>query len=160
MTTKLDLLFDDLIEIDPIYESLDNIESKYECFVTFDVEKMNSLQLSYYYEFEFIDKILHVEVESGINRGTVIVDHSWESISEEMINKSDFVIDIEAEKEPWDNKNLPDGDINQEKDHIIKFIKRGNYNNHPIYKSVYLDINYESKNIKIIDFMKINKNLK
>lgn len=69
-----------LSEIDPRSNiEVKQFEALYECELSCTTEKINSLQFTYYYEVYFKDdSTLFVEIESGINNGTVVNHADWE----------------------------------------------------------------------------------
>lgn len=74
---NIDLLIEDLCH----HHHSDNIkpiEEKHNCKITLDVEKINSLQYTYYYEIDFgKEENFFLEIESGINNGTQVNNESW-----------------------------------------------------------------------------------
>lgn len=81
---KEDFNTDDLVEFlfeaDPNYiEEIKNIEHRFNCNISFDIEKHHALQFTYYYEIDYgLKEMFFVEIESGINNGTQINNEAWD----------------------------------------------------------------------------------
>lgn len=79
MKIDIDNFLDELSYTDPKYKKdIEIIEKKFNCKISCDVEKHNSLQYTYYYEVDFgVQEYFYVEIESGINNGTRLNSAEW-----------------------------------------------------------------------------------
>lgn len=76
-------------------KEIKQIEDKYNCKITLDVEKINSLQYTYYFEMDFgLEENFFAEIESGINNGTQINNESWGYSSQEKTKIIEVLKDI------------------------------------------------------------------
>ncbi len=89
-----------LSEIDPRYDpryeqEIPVLEAEYECEISDYVEKHNALQFTYFYEVDFgVDEMFFVEIESGINNGTVIRSAEWGESTRELTKRIEVLTDI------------------------------------------------------------------
>ena len=71
-----ELLIEQLFNCDPSSKKdIKLIEDGFKCSIVCNTEKINSLQYNHYYSVDFnIGDSFEVAIESGINRGTVLID--------------------------------------------------------------------------------------
>ncbi len=77
------------------------LERLFHCEINVNVEKHNELQYTYYYTItsELVEGELHLEIESGINNGTLILEASVSSSLKPKFRAVEVFKDIELDKE-------------------------------------------------------------
>ena len=62
-------------------EDLPSVEKKFHCQIEMNSEKHNELQFDHYYTItsKLIKAKLYLQIESGIDRGTILVDYSFDN---------------------------------------------------------------------------------
>lgn len=72
-------LVDEIVEMLVNGYDIKEIEKKYQCSIDFTEEKHHALQYTFYYTVKLPDgKPFYVEIENGINNGTVVRDINYE----------------------------------------------------------------------------------
>lgn len=97
-----DLFLEKLCGIDVACKvEISELETEFSCRISIDTEKHNQLQYTHYYEVDFNkEECFFVEIENGINNGTVLISAEW-GISTKKSTKivevlKDVVFDEEA----------------------------------------------------------------
>lgn len=128
-----DEFFEDLFED---FDSFKKFEVKYHCTVSVSKEKHNELQYTYYFDIysDLIDGELFLEIESGINNGTQLLDYSF---GENLLPKSrtvevlkDIVLDEEKTKKLGFSVLKAKAVLSRHKAEILKLIRNQSYDNY------------------------------
>jgi len=114
---------------------LSSIEEKWNCKISMDKEKHNVLQYTYYYEADFgFDENLVIEIESGINNGTVIHSAEWGSYVRDYGTIANVLIDIVLDnnfyKEGSFLKKKAQAILDMNKQKLFDFHRQNNYDNY------------------------------
>lgn len=155
---------DELCEIDPNYESeVKALEEKYKCSISFDIEKHNSLQYTYFYEVDFgLEDNFFVEIESGINNGTQLNHEEWGIDSKETTKivevLKDIVLDMDYYEQGSFMAKKAQAVLDANKNKLFEFHRKNNYDNYvtggnsklkldPLLSQLHLDYVYEEKEV-------------
>lgn len=139
-----DVFINKLTEIDPkSKDELSSIEAEFNCKVKCDIEKHHSLQYTYYYEVDFgASEMLFVEVENGINNGTVVVHSEWGVSTKTNTKTIQTVTDVvfsESEFERWYNGSIGNkvftkrkamSIFNNHKKQLLEIARKDSYDNY------------------------------
>lgn len=137
--TKLEVLIDALCEITASYpnegDEVRLIENKNNCSITLSVEKHNALQYTYYFDVDFKNKGTYcVEIESGINRGTVVNSAEWDCSTKPTTKYAevlkDIILDSESYKDGSFLKMKAQAILNSNKDKLFEFHRKNQYDNY------------------------------
>jgi hypothetical protein len=129
------LICEDLMGIDPNYESeVKAIEKKFNCAISVDIEKVNVLQETHYYEIVDRDNTLHIEVESGINRGTHLISCEWGFSTKEDTKEVNVLTDIVLDDSMYIEGSLlkrkAQAVLSSNKEELFEFHRKDNYDNY------------------------------
>jgi hypothetical protein len=97
-----------LSEIDPDYiEELELVESEFGCKIKVDTAKHDVLNYTHYYECDFGHRgVLYVEIESGINNGTVILSSGFGVNTKPKSKTVDVLVDVVIDATMYDNPGV------------------------------------------------------
>ena len=126
---------------------INKIEKEYNCSIVVYIEKHNVLQFTYYYEITIPDykEKYFVEIEDGINRGTLIVSEGFDCNTREKTKIISVLKDIIFDEEEffnWYKRNnynvvfvysslhTAQNYFNNEKNNILKIYSEQNYDNY------------------------------
>lgn len=136
------------------------IEKKYHCSIFLNVEKHNSLQFTYWFEISFnlIDCFLSLEIEQGIDNGTVLRDYSFLEPLEPQTRTVKVIKDIILDKSMYSNDSFlmkkAQAILDRDKHLIYEYIRKNDYDNYVtggysklkaqgLWTELYLDYVYE-----------------
>ena len=137
----IDLLVDHLTEVNMedtcSDDQIEHLQSDFNCTIVSYTEKHNSLQYTFYFEVKFNqlteESCLYVEIESGINNGTIIQNVSWEDDSRPKSRYIEVITDIEIDKTYYKTpaqlakaKEI----LRQNKHKYLEHIRQNNYDNY------------------------------
>lgn len=160
----LDSLIDELFEISPDEEkNINRIESKFHVKISGTSEKFSSLQYTYHYEItsNLIDQALFLEIESGINNGTMLLSYSFESSSAPSSRTVEVLKDVVLD-ERWYLTSFhlrkAQAILNRDKHLIFEFHRKNNYDNYVtgghsklkasgLWTDLHLEYIYEEKEV-------------
>lgn len=132
---KLDELLDELFYLDPTYKNeLDQLSEKYNCTISCDIEKHNTLQYTYYYEIDFgLKENFFVEIESGINNGTQLNQKEWGVTTKSNQKTIEVLKDIVLDMEFYDKESLlyqkSKALLELNKSKLFELVRQDNYDN-------------------------------
>lgn len=111
------------------------LQDKYGCKISLDVEKINVLQHTYYYEIDFGKaENLFIEIESGINNGTQVNHSEWGVSTKSRTDVVDVLKDIVLDEEFYKGKNLlrakASAILRNNKDKLFEYHRKNNYDNY------------------------------
>lgn len=141
-TINTESLIEDLIDFDPMNDKTDAIDQKYACTLSFEVEKHNTLQYTYFYEVVFVEGIYNVEIECGINNGTQVNHQAWNDSTKKSTREVEVVKDVifsEKAFNLWYNGNEESRDFvrrkaiaifGNNKTKLLKLHKNQNYDDY------------------------------
>lgn len=155
---------DELCGIDPRYKNeVKAIEHQFNCSITCDIEKHNSLQYSYFYKVDFgLGENFFVEIESGINNGTQVNAEEWGVSSKEttkIVNVlKDIVLDMDYYEQGSFMAKKAQAVLDANKDKIFEFDRKNNYDNYvtggnsklkldPLLSQLHLQYVYEEEEV-------------
>lgn len=155
---------DELCEIDPNYKSeVKVLEEKYNCSISCDIEKHNSLQYTYFYEVDFgLEDNFFVEIESGINNGTQLNHEEWGVDSKETTKIVEVLKDIVLDMDYYEHGSFmakkAQAVLDANKNKLFEFHRKNNYDNFvtggnsklkldPLLSQLHLDYVYEEKEV-------------
>lgn len=132
------------IEIDEIAEALSYISEKHElslieqqfdCAISMNTEKHNSLQFTYYFDVDFgLDQNLIIEIESGISNGTVINRCEWGHYIRDWSKTAKVLKDITLDKSYYQKGSLlekkAEAVLNANKKKLFDFHRQNSYDNY------------------------------
>ena len=136
MNEETEALLGDLTHIDPFCpKEVDIIETKYNCSINYSVEKINTLQLTYYYEIDFNkDENLFVEIESGINNGTVLRSVGWgidtKTNTQIVEVLTDIILDADFYEKGSFLERKSQAILTANKEKLFDFHRKNNYDNY------------------------------
>jgi len=137
MTPKetIELFLEKLLFIDASYKNeLSFLESEFNCKISVAIEKHNSLQFTYYYDVDFGEtEIFYVEIENGINNGTVIVNAEWGVSTKSNTKTVRILKDIIVDESKCINSNQfvkAKAILDKEKSKLFEFARKDNYDNY------------------------------
>lgn len=101
-------LIEELLNVDPSSKKeIAAIETKYSCSISITIEKHNALQYTDYYEVDFgIDELFYMEVENGINNGTVLRSAEWDYGTLTTTKTVEVLTDITLDESYYKNKPI------------------------------------------------------
>jgi len=151
---------DELCGIEPTYEiELKKLEEHYKCKISFDIEKHNALQYTYYYEVDFgYKENFFIEIESGISNGTQINREEWgyssKPTSRTVQVLKDIVLDMNFYEKGSFLSKKAQAVLNANKSKLFEWHRKNNYDNYvtggnskmklePLLKQFHLDYIYE-----------------
>lgn len=139
------------------------LEEKYKSSISFDIEKHNALQYTYFYEVDFtLDEKFFVEIESGINNGTRLNSAQWGIDSKETTKIVEVLKDIVLDMNFYEDGSLlhrkAEAILNSNKHKLFEFHRQNNYDNYvtggnsklkldPLLSQLYLEYIYEEKEV-------------
>lgn len=160
------------IDIDEVAEALSYISEKHElltiekqfnCSISMDIEKHNALQYTYYFDCDFgFDENLVIEIENGINNGTVINSCEWGNYCKDYSTTASVLKDIVLDKNFYKDGTLlkmKAGTIlSANKSKLFEFHRQNNYDNYvtggnskmkmdPLLSELELEYIYEERKI-------------
>jgi len=155
---------DELCEINPNYESeVKVLEEKYNCSISCDIEKHNSLQYTYFYEVDFgLEDNFYVEIESGINNGTQLNHEEWGVDSKETTKTVEVLKDIVLDMDFYEQGSFlakkAQAVLDANKNKLFEFHRKNNYDNYvtggnsklkldPLLSQLHLDYIYEEQEV-------------
>jgi len=114
---------------------LSSIEKEFDCTISMDTEKHNALQYTYYFDVDFgLDKNLVVEIESGINNGTVVNSVEWGDYVRDYSTTAnvlkDIILDDYFYKEGSLLKMKAEAVLYANKSKLFEFHRKNNYDNY------------------------------
>ena len=132
---NLSAILDALLYVNAEYKNeIRAFESQFDVNVSVSVEKHNSLQYSYYYEIDFGNNaVLNVEIENGINNGTVLIHCDWESSTKPESRTVDILKDIVIDESKYSDKNLllkAKAILRARKSELFDFHRKNSYDNY------------------------------
>lgn len=155
---------DELCDIDPNYESeVKVLEEKYNCSISCDIEKHNSLQYTYFYEVDFrLEDNFYVEIESGINNGTQLNHEEWGVDSKKTTKTVEVLKDIVLDMDFYEQGSFlakkAQAVLDANKNKLFEFHRKNNYDNYvtggnsklkldPLLSQLHLDYIYEEQEV-------------
>jgi len=114
---------------------LTTIENKWNCKISMDKEKHNVLQYTYYYEADFgFDENLVIEIESGINNGTIVHSAEWGHYVRDYSTTANVLKDIILDKNFYKEGSLlkikAESILKSNKQKLFDFHRQNNYDNY------------------------------
>jgi len=111
------------------------IEKEFNCTISMDTEKHNPLQYTYYFDIDFgFEENLIVEIESGINNGTVLNSAEWGDYSKNNTTTANVLKDIILDKSFYTNNSLLKAKANAilsaNKTKLFEFHRQNSYDNY------------------------------
>ena len=160
MKVDIEAFIDDIMQINPKYEDeIIHLESKYSCKMESSIEKIHSLQETYYYEVGFgKGKNFFLEIESGIDNGTQLNHSEWgvdtKSMTKTQRVLKDIVLDDYFYEEGSFLKRKANAVLSANKHKLFEFHRKNDYDNYvtgghskmqldPLLKKLHLDYIYE-----------------
>ena len=154
----------ELIEIDPNYQNeIKELEEKYNCEISCDIEKHNNLQYTYFYEVDFkYEENFFVEIENGINNGTQLNNEEWGYDTKETTKTidvlKDFILDMNFYEKGSFLAKKAQAVLYANKSKLFEFHRQNNYDNyvtggHPkmelntLLSQLHLENVYEEKEV-------------
>lgn len=116
-------------------EELTSVENKFHCKINLNIEKHNVLQFDYYYAItsKLVNAKLFLNIESGIDRGTVLTDYSFENNCEPKKRTysvlKDVVLDTNCYMNDF-NKRKAQAILDRDKNLIFEHERKNNYDNY------------------------------
>lgn len=116
-------------------ELIKSLEEKYQCKIHLEVEKINVLQHTYYYEIDFgKDENFFIEIESGVNNGTQVNHADWGVNTKSRTTTVDVLKDIVLDDEFYNQKPLlklkAKAVLRSNKEKLFDFHRKNNYDNY------------------------------
>jgi hypothetical protein len=101
-----DLFVEELTECEPINTSeIKLLENKYMCYISHDYDKVGELQYIYSYDINFGNRYSgEFEIESGISRGTIIIQGEFKLNG--VLHSINSPAEYSYETSMWYNKGL------------------------------------------------------
>lgn len=137
-----------------------SIEKQFDCKINCDIEKINALQYNYYYDLDFgLDQNFIVEIESGINNGTVVNREEWGDYVKDYTTEAEVLKDIILDKTMYVDGSLlkkkAEAVLNVNKSKLFDFHRQNNYDNYvtggnskmqldPLLNQLHLEYIYET----------------
>lgn len=115
---------------------LSKIEKKYHCSIYTSKEKHNSLQFTLYHTItsDLIDGELNLEVEDGINNGTLLRDYSFDSALEPETRTVEIIKDIVLDNSKYEDnsffKRKSQTILDRDKHLIFEHIRKNSYDDY------------------------------
>lgn len=113
-----------------------HINKKFHCYVDESKEKHNELQYTHYFTItsELMEGEMHIEMENGINNGTVINDISFENnlkpISRTVEVLKDIILDNSFYEKGSFLERKAQAVLNANKNKLFEFHRQNNYDNY------------------------------
>ena len=161
METNIEKLVESLLEICPQDKDcgIDKLQKQFGCEIIVHIEKIHSLQYTYYYEVDFgTEEKFYLEVESGIDNGTQLNHSEWgfNTMSNTRTQRvlKDVVLDDRFYKEGSFLKSKANAVLSANKHKIFDFHRKNNYDNYvtggyskmkldPLLNKLHLDYIYD-----------------
>lgn len=130
----MDDIADALSYISEKYE-LPLIEKQFNCTISMDIEKHNSLQYTYYYDVDFgLDENLIIEIESGISNGTQLNRCEWGDYVKDWSTTASVLKDIVLYKTYYIEGSLlkmkAEAVLRSNKQKLFEFHRQNSYDNY------------------------------
>lgn len=111
------------------------IEKDFNCTVSMDTEKHNSLQYTYYFDVDFgLDENLIIEIESGISNGTQINRLEWGNYVKDWSTTANVLKDIVIDKDRYIDGSLlkmkAEAVLKANKQKLFDFHRQNSYDNY------------------------------
>ena len=128
---------DDLCGIDlDCRTDIERMEEDYDCYITFCKEKVHALQYTYFLEIQFSNesRVLFIEIESGINNGTLVRSVKWDASTKNEKIKVNVLKDIRLDPRFYEGNSLvkkkAQAIITVHKEEILDFHRKNDYDNY------------------------------
>lgn len=111
------------------------LEQKYGCNISLEVEKVNVLQHTYFYELDFgKEENLFIEIESGINYGTQVNHSEWGVSTKSRTVIVDVLKNIVLDEEYYRGKGVLRAKaaaiLQNNREKLFEFHRKNNYDNY------------------------------
>lgn len=112
------------------------VNEKFHCYIDESKEKHNSLQYTHYFTItsELMEGEMHIEMENGINNGTVVNDISFKNNLKPKSRTVEVLKDIILDDYFYKNKPLlkikAQAVLNSNKNKLFEFHRQNNYDNY------------------------------
>ena len=137
MEINTEKLVEALFEICPTdkYCGIEQIEKDFNCKISVDVEKVHTLQHTYYYEIDFgLKENFFVEIASGIDTGGEIISEEWDYNTKPTSKTAQVLKDIVLDMSFYEKGSFlakkAQAVLNANKAKLFEWHRQNNYDNY------------------------------
>ena len=136
MEVNIEGFLDELVHVYPEGRNeIEFLEKQFSCKIQCNIEKHNALQHTYYYEVDFgKNENYFIEIESGINNGTVIQNSEWGNDTKTNTKEAEILADIKLDDSFYVNDSFlrkkAQSLLESNKEELFEFYRKDSYDNY------------------------------